>query len=258
MIFQRTHRQKDSDTDNLIIVSTNGKKGIFNCFSGKYLVRAEYDRIFFHCDDIWILQKQGKIGAIQTAGEHFRFLAECKYDMLNTVGSDLIFRNGEIVRYWNTSQNRGMDFLELVWEPPFFYGKDHKKQYILSAESGLVIYQTAYTSGHEACFCFLGNTMKGPIFYDARYSTYLYPGEDGYRAYPDLFYHAVIVNGWNTGNLTEGEGGLGFMDSYGNPILSNYYDVIRIELKLTAVNKEEKVEKIISIPKNSFEKRFSK
>ena len=92
------------------------------------------------------------------------------------------------------------------------------------------------------------------MFYDARYSTYLYPQEGEYNVYKEIFNHPIVINRQNVCNITEGENGIGVIDSYGKLIIENQYDSVKVELKITAINKKEKVQKIIPFQKDAFEK----
>ena len=51
----------------------------------------------------------------------------------------------------------------------------------------------------------------------------------------------------------DGEHRLSVIDSMGNSVLENEYKSIKIELKITAINNRERIEKIIPIPNNTFE-----
>ena len=55
-------------------------------------------------------------------------------------------------------------------------------------------------------------------------------------------------------NIIDGENGIGIIDSESNSIIENNYDEITVELKITAKNKNECVEKIIKTPDNIFTK----
>jgi len=146
------------------------------------------------------------------------------------------------------------EFVEIVENGPFRYCKDEKYQYIIKRETDEVIYKKEYTQYSQSCFCYCGNTEKGPVFYDARYSTYLYPENNGYKVYNELFNYPIVVNGQNVMNITEGDGGVGVIDALGNEILKNQYDSLTVELKITARQGDKTSEKTIPFSKNNFEK----
>ena len=55
------------------------------------------------------------------------------------------------------------------------------------------------------------------------------------------------MNKCNIANIIDGENGIGIIDSFGNPVTENEYDEISLEIKVTAKNKKEHIEKIIEI-----------
>lgn len=238
----------------LKIVSENGRFGIKNTDKNEFVIPMEYDNIFIYGINLFVLYKKGKIGAVRIDTEEPIVIADCVYDVVETFGHDLIFVKDSGTRYYNATTKEIRDFKDVLIETPFLYCKDEKYQYILYGELGKIIYKKEYTSYSESCFCFCGNTDKGPVFYDARYSTYLYPTEEGYKVYKELFNHPIIINRRNVVNISEGEDGVGLIDSCGNPILNNGYDSIKVELKITAVKGEKAENKIIPLPKDTFEK----
>ena len=143
-------------------------------------------------------------------------------------------------------------FKEVRAQYPFLYCKDEKYQYIINGETGETVYEKEYEPYTNSYFCYCGNTDNGPVFYDARYSTYLYPTENGYKCYGELFNYPVVVNHRNIINISQGENGLGVIDSYGNSIFENRYDYVNVELKVTAIKGEEQINKIIPIIQNTF------
>ena len=236
------------------IVSSNEMYGIVKQEDSSCVLPSEYDNIFIYGEDIFILHKKGKIGAVRIENERVWFIAECKFNTLESIGHDLIFCNDKKVRYYNSVLKTVRDFIDVIVDIPFLYCKDEKHQYILYGELGKEIYKKEYTSYSESCFCFCGHTEKGPVFYDARYSTYLYPTEKGYKHYIEFINHPIIINRNNVANITEGESGIGLIDAYGNSIVDNCYDVIKIELKITALNDEKIVNKIIPLSNEMFKK----
>lgn len=254
MLYTRRNIVRSKDLDYVQIISDSGKMGIINLMDNSYILPLEYDNVFVYGEDAFVVHRRGKIGAIRIEDNKLYWIAECEYDTLDTVGHDLIFCNDKVVRYYNAVLKSAQDFIDITVDVPFLYCKDADYQYILFGELGEIIYKKQYTSYSESCFCFCGYTDKGPVFYDASYSSYLYPKEKGYQAYHDLFNYPIIVNDCNIANITEGEQGIGLIDSYGNHILSNNYNSITAELKITVVNTDEKTEKIISIPQCIFEK----
>lgn len=254
MLFTRRDIFKKSVSDKFKIILDSGMMGIVNSIDNTCVLPIEYDNVFIYGANVFIVHKKGKIGAVRIDSDKVCFIAECEYDTLDTLGHDLIFCNNEKVRYYNATTKTVLDFVDIIVEAPFLYCRDEKFQYILYGELGEAIYKKEYTSYSESCFCYCGNTDKGPVFYDASYSTYLYPTEEGYKIYKELFNCPIIVNRRNVANVTEGESGVGLIDSYGNTIIDNCYDLIKVELKITAVRGDMAENKIIPFPKNTFGK----
>lgn len=253
MLFNIRKVFYDNTHQYLKIVNNSGRFGIENTDKDEIVIPLEYDNIFIYGTNLFVLYKKGKLGAVRIDEEPI-VIADCTYDVIETFGHDLIFSSNQKVRYYNSVTNAVRDFAEIIVETPFLYCKDERHQYILYGELGKEIYKKEYTSYSESCFCFCGNTEKGPVFYDARYSAYLYPAEDGYKVYEELFNHPIIINRKNVCNITEGENGIGVIDSYGNVIMENKYDSVKAELKITAIKENETEQKIIPFQKEVFEK----
>lgn len=254
MLYTARNGLNNTMLEKFEIASSNEMYGIVKQENNSCVLPPEYDNIFVYGEDIFILHKKGKIGAVRVDEDKIWFIAECKFDTLESIGHDLIFCNDEKVRYYNSVLKTVRNFIDVIVDIPFLYCKDEKYQYILYGELGKEIYKKEYTSYSESCFCFCGHTDKGPVFYDARYSTYLYPTEDGYKVHGGIFNHPIIVNRQNTLNIIEGENGIGVIDSYGDVIIKNQYDSVKVELKVTAIKGNKTEQKIIPFQKIAFQK----
>ena len=136
----------------------------------------------------------------------------------------------------------------------YLYGYDENYQYIIHQESGKIVYKKELNKYNKSYYVYCGECEKGAVFYDTSFSTIIYPTDEGYMPYEYLLNHPVIINKHNVMNIIDGEKGIGIIDSEGNSIIANNYDEITVELKITAKNKNERVEKIIKIPDNTFTK----
>ena len=253
MLFTVRNRLKNKLHDKFEIVSDGKMMGIVNRDDKACILPFEYDNVFVYGEDVLVLHNKGKIGAIRIEEDGAQFIAECEFDTLDSIGHDMIFCNDKKVRYYNSVLKSARDFIDIIVDIPFLYCKDEQYQYILYGESGKELYKKKYTSYSESCFCYCGNTDNGPVFYDARYSTYLYPVNDVYKVYNGIFLQPVIVNRQNVLNVTEGENGLGVVDFCGNTVIDNQYEFIEVELKITATNGNKKEQKIIPVQKINFE-----
>ena len=139
-------------------------------------------------------------------------------------------------------------------EPFYVYGHDDDYSYIIDGKLKKVIYTTKYEQGYLPQPEFAGKTENGPAFFDSRYSTYIYPCNDGYRVTEDIVLVPVRVNDINVINVTQGEFGIGVEDSLGKKILENCHDEIEIELKVILKKGNSVTEKTIPLFQNNFEK----
>lgn len=257
-------KQKDFFNQNsspyLKVVLNDNKYGIVNTYDESYIVLAKYDNVFIYGINTFVLCLNGKIGAVRiepTENEisfNITQICDCEYDIIENFGHDLLFSNDRGTRYYNSFTKEIKDFVDVIIESPFLYCCDKTHQYIIYGDLGKIIYKKPYTQYSKSCFAFCGNTDKGPVFYDARYNTYIYPTDNGYMCYKNLFNHPIVLNRDNIVNIVEDEKGIGIIDSYGNDVLKNTYDNITVEIKITASKKNDKVEKIISSSKRIFDR----
>ena len=230
MLFTVRNRLKNKLHDKFEIVSDGKMMGIVNRDDKACILPFEYDNVFVYGEDVLVLHNKGKIGAIRIEEDGAQFIAECEFDTLDSIGHDMIFCNDKKVRYYNSVLKSARDFIDIIVDIPFLYCKDEQYQYILYGESGKELYKKKYTSYSESCFCYCGNTDNGPVFYDARYSTYLYPVNDVYKVYNGIFLQPVIVNRQNVSSdifdpIFSSFGAL-FNDSFVNNFSSNFACVI--------------------------------
>lgn len=253
MLFTVRNNAFGERTPKNIKITKNKKYGIMNETNGTYILPEEYDNIFLYGINIFALYKNGKIGLCKIQDEKPIMLCECVYDVIDNYNHDLFLSNDAETCYFNSNTQQIMIFDEVVTDMSYIYGYDGNYQYIIKQETGQIIHKKKYTSYSKSYYAYCGQTEKGAVFYDATYSTYIYPTENGYKPYEYPLNHPVIVNNYNVINIVDREKGLGVIDSYGNSIMENQYNRIKIELKITAVNNEEKTEKAIPIPYIMFE-----
>ncbi len=236
------------------IMSKNGKKGILNPVDNSCVLPAEYDNIFTYVPGVYVLHKEGKIGAVSEEGDKAIFIVPCDFDVMERIGHDLIFCNDKVSEYFNSLTKTVRSFVDIVAEPPFLYCKDEKYQYILFGELGKEIYKKEYNSYSESCFCFCGYSNMGPVFFDTRYSMYIFPSDEGYKAYPELYNHPIVINGRNVANIVESYEGVGVIDSFGNKIADNRHESITVELLITTADHSGTESKVIRCFDGSFKR----
>lgn len=172
---------------------------------------------------------------------------------LKTVGRAMLFGNCNVAYYWHAATEKLQRFEKVYAQPPFLYCMDEKNTYIMHSETGKSLCKRMRGKG-DMYYCYCGESEMGPTFLDVHYNAYIYPTKDGYQTYHALFNQPIIINRRNVANISEGEEGVGVIDAQGNEILSNCYDAVRVELKLTAYRQGRESEKTIPL----FEKTFQK
>ena len=257
MLFTvRNNAFGENTCENLRIVKKE-KFGIINALDNTQIIPEVYDNIFLYGINTFVLYKNGKIGLCRIEEQDLQFnvvmLCECIFDVVDNYNHDLFLSNDTKICYYNSLTQQTWDFKEVNIDTPYIYGCDEEYQYIIHQESGETILKKKYSQYNKSCYLYCGETENGGVFYDASFSTYIYPTANGYKPYEYPLNHPVIMNKYNVINIVDGEKGLGVIDSFGNNIIENRYNAIKIELKITAVTGEEKIEKIVPIPENTFE-----
>lgn len=253
MLFTvRNNAFGENSLKNIKIVK-NQKYGIMNESTNTYILPEEYDNIFLYGINIFALYQNGKIGLCKVENENVDIICECEYDVVDNYNHDLFLSNDNKTCYFNSTTQQTMCFKEVSVDGSYLYVCDENYQYIIKQETGQVIHKKKYTDYSKSCYVYCGESKQGAVFYDTRYSTYMYPTDKGYRQHENPLNHPVIVNRQNVTNIMYGEKGVYLIDSLGNRIIENEYNSVKIELKITAINDNEKIEKIIPIPNNVFE-----
>lgn len=253
MLFTVRNNAFGGNTLKNIRIVKNKKYGIMNESTNTYILPEEYDNIFLYGINIFALYKNGKIGLCRIEDENVNMLCKCEYDVIDNYNHDLFLSNDNETCYFNSNAQQIMSFNEVVADTIYIYGYDEEYQYIINQETGEIIYKKKYTKYSKSYYAYCGETEKGAVFYDTTFSTYIYPTEDGYKSYEYPLNHPVIINKYNVINIIDGENGIEIIDPFGNKIIDNEYKTVKFELKVTAINDNEKIEKIIPIPDNMFE-----
>ena len=231
----------------------NKKYGIMNESTNTYILPEEYDNIFLYGINIFVLYKNGKIGLCKIEGENVNMICLCEYDVIDNYNHDLFLNKDDETLYFNSNTNEIRKFKEVITDTMYLYGYDENYQYIIHQETGMVVYKKELDKYNKSYYAYCGETEKGAVFYDATFSTYIYPTDNEYKHYEYPLNHPVIINKYNVINIIDGENGIEIIDPFGNKIINNECKNVKIELKVTAINDNEKIEKIIPIPNNVFE-----
>ncbi len=216
--------------------------------------KKEYDNIIDCGDNVFILYKNGKIGLCKYDNEHLKMICECEYDLVDRIYNGLILSNDICVCLYKFNTGSLNKYTEIEVEYPYIYACDEEYQYILHQDTGNVIYKKKCNEHTQSWYEFCGNTRKGPVFYDYRNCEYIYPTDNGYMYYEEILHHPLIINKENVLNIVFEDNKLGVIDSFGNSIIDNKYDRVKIDLCITASDKNEILKKIVSIPKCVFDK----
>lgn len=254
MLFTVRNKVFGERTSKNLRIVKDEKYGIMNTLDSKYIIPKEYDNIFLYGVNTFVLYKNGKIGVCRIDDLQVVIIGECEYDVIDTFGHDLFLSNDNGTRYYNSQTKRVQDFKEVILDTAYLYGYEEEFQYIIEQELGKVIHKRKCNKHNKSYYAYCGTTDKGAVFYDSTFSTYIYPTDNGYKPYEYPLHHPVMVNKYNVINIVDGENGIGVIDSFGNAIMENKYDEISLEIKVTAKNKTEYIERIVEIQKEKFNK----
>ena len=255
MLFTVRNKAFRESTSKKLKIVNDEKYGIVNTLDNEYLIPKEYDNIFLYGVNTFVLHKNGKIGLCRIDDLRVVIIGKCEYDVIDTLGHNLFLSNDNVTRYYNSNTKEIKDFKEVILDVPYLYGYDEEYQYIIHQESGKVVYKRKYNKYNKSYYVYCGDTVKGAVFYDSTFSTYFYPTDNGYKPYEYPLHHPFIVNKNNVINIVDGENGMGVIDSFGNAVMKNEYNEILLEIKVTAKNGNEHIEKIIEIPNGFFNKK---
>ena len=200
-------------------------------------------------DNIKVLNDNGKIGLSRLENNKIINICKCEYDTIDIINNNFFLSNNDTILCYNSIINRSDYYNEVVLDIPYMYACDKEYQYVINMETGKIIYKKKLNKYNKSSYVCIGNTSKGHIFYDTKYSTYLYPNNDGYSFYNLPVSYSIIVNDDNIVNIVEDENGVGVIDSFGNTIIENNYDKIQFEINITAVNKNEEIIKKLLLEK---------
>lgn len=202
----------------------------------------------FISDNIVIVNENGKIGLSKVENDTTTIICSCEYDTIEIIDRSFFLFKADTVCCYNSATDKTSIYKEVILDYPYLYGYDEEYQYIILADTGEIIHRKRLNKYNKSNYISLGSTTKGPVFYDMKHSTYLYPYGNIYRFYPYSINYPVIINGYNVMDVVEMENGIGIIDPLGNAITDGEYEEVTLELKITAVNKESRAEKTIPLP----------
>lgn len=203
-------------------------------------------------DNIIILNEDGKIGLSKIVNNTTTTIFKCEYDTIEVIEHSFFLLKDNTVYYYNSITDNKNIYKEVVLDLPYFYANDEKYQYIIIIDTGEILYKKKLNKYNKSDYICFGITTKGPVFFDMKNNTYLYPDGNGYSFYPYPINHPIIINGNNVINIVNTENGIGIIDSFGNTLTDDNHENITLELKITALNKENRMEKVIPLPNNIY------
>ncbi|MFQ7292831.1 MAG: hypothetical protein ACLRQ0_11425 [Monoglobales bacterium] len=205
-----------------------------------------------HSGNIVIVNENGKIGLSKVENDTTTIICSCEYDTIEIIDSCFFLVKDDTVCCYNSVTDKINSYKEVILDLPYFYARDEEYQYIILTYTGEILYRKELNKYNKSEYVCLGNTIKRPVFYDMKYSTYLYPDSNGYRVYPYPINYPIIINGYNVIDVVEMENGIGVIDPFGNHLTDSECEEISLELKITAVNKESRTEKTIPLPNSIY------
>ena len=260
-------------SNKLKIEVTNNKYSIINKETNEVLIPPEYDNIFIYGEELFVLYKGGKIGAVRIS-EHndlrVQWIANCEYDTMDERYHNLTFTNDNVYVYYNAYTYFKNDSKPLVWtfsnmyvDEGYVFGETDKEYVIIRELYGEQIWQEPienFKTDMWPSFMFIGILGDDELFYDAASSKILKVGKEK-SEWIDRFdlVKPIVINGHNVLNITEEienqeAVGIGSVDLTNKLIMKPRYDNIKLELKVTMSNGEETVEKTYEIPNGTLTK----
>ena len=260
-------------SNKLKIEVTNNKYSIINKETNEVLIPPEYDNIFIYGEELFVLYKGGKIGAVRIS-EHndlkVQWIAKCEYDTMDERYHNLTFTNDNGYVYYNAYTYFKNDCNPLVWtfsnmyvDEGYVFGETDKEYVIIRELYGEQIWQEPienFKADMWPSFMFVGRLGDDELFYDAASSKILKVGREK-SEWIDRFdlVKPIVINGNNVLNITEEienqeAVGIGSVDLTNKLIMKPRYDNIKLELKVTMSNGEETIEKTYEIPEGTFTK----
>lgn len=233
--------------DGIRIIKNKNKYGLVSDF--KTVLPADYDNIFVCGRYLYVLHKNGKIGAIQfnDADLSYKVIAGIKYDTLDFYRHDLLFSDGnEFVYYFCDADNYGYETthtfssVQIDESAPLIYASDHKNYYIFCRHNGKMLWKEEKQQNFMIdvpCYRYCGNINDSPVFYDITHGDFITPEDNGYRRHKKFYFEKpVIVNGKNIINIIEHNGKFGLLDIKNLNCVIPKYD--KIECILTVKSKK--------------------
>ena len=273
MIYKTREAFWTNTSSKLKIEFTNGKYSIINKETNEVLIPPEYDNIFIYGEELFVLYKGGKIGAVRIPERNalkVQWIAKCAYDTMDESYHNLTFTNENEFVYYNAYTYYKNDCKPLVWtfssmyvDEGYVFGETGKAFVIINELYGEQLWQESIENFKEAmppCFMFIGHLADAALFYDATTSKILKVGKeksewiDGFD-----FVKPIVIHGHNVLNITkeienQETTGIGSVDFAHKLIMQPRFDHINLELKVTMINDAETVEKTYELPKGTFAK----
>ena len=195
-----------TEKEGIKIIKNGNKYGLIS--DSETILPMEYDNIFIYGRYLYVLHKDGKIGAIQfnDADLSYKVIADTKYDTLDFYWHDLLFSDGkEFVYYFCDADHYGHESVRVFTNisiesrDSLIYANDAENCYIIQRQSGKILWhekkrQEAFVG--KPCYEYLGTFWgRKPIFYDAVNSGYIVPRKNGYIRRKNFLFKKLCNHG---------------------------------------------------------------
>lgn len=188
------------EKDNIRIVKNGKKYGLVS--NSETVLPTDYDNIFVYGKYLYVLHKNGKIGAIQFNDTDLSYtaIADTKYDALDFYWHDLLFSDGsEFVYYFCDADCYGSETIRIFTDisvesrASLIYANDDKNCYIIERHSGNILWQERKSRESfvgKPCYSYCGTVFGGkPMFYDLTNGGYIVPHKNGYIRRSNSFFN---------------------------------------------------------------------
>lgn len=191
------------------IVKKENKYGLIS--DSETILSMEYDNLFIYGRYLYVLHKDGKIGAIQfnDADLSYKVIADTKYDTLDFYWHDLLFSDGkEFVYYFCDADHYGHESVRVFTNisiesrDSLIYANDAENCYIIQRQSGKILWhekkrQESFVG--KPCYSYCGTVSDGkPMFYDLTNDGYIVPRKNSYTRRSNSFFKKSAIQGDDT------------------------------------------------------------
>ena len=235
-----------------------------------WVVEPEYDSIF-RLEDIFVLSRDGRVGAVRCVDDTYEWVAPCKYHAVDSAGGGIIFTNYDETRCYFQKTHGIRTFSKVYFEGPdgrYLFAVDTKAYYIIDSFTDVVLWSCAKEDPHlspymifgeDPCLVYMGTVDDLPMFFDFINSNYIVPiGEHQLGLMPDFpnVIVPIIVRDNNIVTIVDDYHGKLYAGTFEECVQgfdeSEGFDEATVELKVTLKREAGTEERCYPLPHGTF------